>query len=344
MIKTIIFIIFYVISISSIFSQGRDGRKDILKGDTLRQKFFLENRSENCDHAYSFMKYHIIPDNKPVKIKALEKEIKAIFRFDLTFRYEPNTRKNQDISRFYIDPVCLQNISLDSFLLFLTTPINIKKLEKMIRCLKSSDVVVFDIHLENTSGIKFFIRNQRVYKFERNQIQYTPILDTIPWSSTKQKHMDCLYPYDTLPYELYLQNRALNCKQALDFMKSVIVKDSNPENFASFNGVLETGNVKLDILYEDNFKNKKKHIRDFYYDLECLKKFPPEIVLSLFMAEKNVNEIMERILYHKNDNGYRYNLNVNHKNLYPFSLAIENGKITRIGWSIEMISGCPYLY
>lgn len=138
-----------------------------------------------------------------------------------------------------------------------------------------------------------------------------------------------------LPSKYYLHNRTINCIQALEFMKNLIVPDSiNTKLFYNRDKFYRLGNIMMSIKGERNAR-KIEDLHLFYIDLECLKGSDIRSVFGLMCTSNQAKIIMTELESERGLNG-RYIFECIINNLNCFTLNVNQGKIENMSWCITV--------
>ncbi len=127
-----------------------------------------------------------------------------------------------------------------------------------------------------------------------------------------------------LPSEFYLKNRVTSCNEAVEYMKSVFIKDSvNTNIFSDGKKFIPIATLSVKIVGEVN-KNKLNDLQYFYVDLDCLSHLKLEDLLGILLSENQKKNALMQIKYKKLS---RFIFDISIENLYCFNFIVKNVRV-----------------
>jgi hypothetical protein len=246
-------------------------------------------------------------------------------------KFDENRFGITDLDRFYIDISCFSSCGICEVLNIFATPDLERELLSISYKAKKKDTLIFHFKLENTDGFLLKILNKEI-------IESSWYSNTRRDGKTNLNRSIYRYDHDTLPSRYILHNRVVDCDESYKFMQNVIFKIQEAFKTPFPNDNFEKTNVEISILndktsYKTNDSNQTTQYVEFFIDLECLKNEPLARVLLLFLTEEQTSHTISKIESLK-DTEYTLVLKINVKYLDSFSIRVERGKISAIGWGI----------
>jgi hypothetical protein len=296
--------------------------------DTLPRYFHLEYRLGDCAESLDFMRFHLQQSKTYSKAKSKSKHA-VKYKVSSSLRFDHNNKGISDLHRFYIDLECLKSMKLDSVLSLLFAKKIARKLTKKIKGMSPQDSINLSFIINNSDGFNLTIVNKNITVASWEPFSYNnkirPNINGLKFTFE-----------DSLPSKYFLHNRTLNCSESYEFMKNCIDESTKTFKNHTPNDIFERVRVSAEIANErvssrgQAFFNSFDYA-EFYIDINCLKNEPIEKVLTLFLTQESVIQVLEKVERLKHTE-YVLHLSIDIKYIAGFGIRIEQGKISSMSW------------